>query len=350
MVQIRAINTRDNPIPPGAAQLCLDLRRIGTCNGIIPFDIKSKAAEYIKDFRMNDANFMAGDDETAAPVTKEDKGSSFARNLSTDEVWNFVVEISEAAAECLDDSLPESSWNTEVHSRVLQLALRGYWRCRGIWYTDVSASKIHDLSLLPLLANGTPMQSKMVDYALLIKPDENLTRRITAKLRTEGRPSINHSMAEHLRFSPIAISIETKRAAIGEDDAHVQLAMLVAAHFARLRQLTAAVTADTKPPNDRPFHPPKLPILPIVVVQGHDWKLMIAEAVSPHQVKILRDIHLGSTDSLLGIYRLMAEIRRLACWVDEEYRPWFVREALGEDGIEKDHALRETLLMNKYVD
>jgi hypothetical protein len=181
------------------------------------------------------------------------------------------------------------------------------------------------------------MQSKMVDYALIIDPSASLSERISATLRAEGKSSVNHTGAEHVRFSPVAVSFETKRAAIDEDDAHVQLGIWVAAHFARLRQLVAArwkVNGSLEPSRDV-----QLPILPLVIIQGHDWKMMVAEAVRDggdrgYKVVMLRDLRLGSTDTVLGVYQLVEAVRRLARWVDKEYKLWLEGEALlGVDDI-----------------
>jgi len=52
-----------------------------------------------------------------------------------------------------------------VHSSLLNLALRGKWRSKGIWYRDVTTARIRDKSLLDI-----NQQSKMVDYTLVIEP------------------------------------------------------------------------------------------------------------------------------------------------------------------------------------
>jgi hypothetical protein len=46
------------------------------------------------------------------------------------------------------------------------------------------------------------------------------------------------------------------------------------------------------------------------------------------QTLIFSSVRLGDTDSVLGIYQVMMAVRRLARWVDEEYKPWFKREVL----------------------
>lgn len=89
------------------------------------------------------------------------------------------------------------------------------------------------------------MPCKMADYAPVINTLDDLLfsdsefseygRRIIEKLRAKDRPSINHAMAQSINLSPIAVSIEIKKAGIDEYGAEIQLGTWVASHFARLR-------------------------------------------------------------------------------------------------------------------
>ncbi len=126
--------------------------------------------------------------------------------------------------------------------------------------------------------------------------------------------SLNHVESEYLRFVPIGVSIETKRAAIDEDKAEVQVCTWIKAHFAKLKQL--APNAAT------------MPVLPIIIAQGHDWKFMLAEMAASDQVIIHRDVFLGATNSIIGIYQLLSVVKRLARWAHEEYQPWFMKEVM----------------------
>ena len=57
--------------------------------------------------------------------------------FSATEVWGRVQEIMEAAAECEGDLCSESAWNSEVHCRLLFVALRGWRSARHVSYMDV---------------------------------------------------------------------------------------------------------------------------------------------------------------------------------------------------------------------
>ena len=56
---------------------------------------------------------------------------------------------------------------------------------------------------------------------------------------------------------------------------------------------------------------------------------MIASLRDYGRIDLIKELHLGDTGSMLGVYQIIAAIRRLAEWVSKIYRPWFVREILG---------------------
>lgn len=127
-----------------------------------------------------------------------------------------IIEIHEAALDSRNRALAEPGWNSKVHSSLLNLVLRGECRSKGIWYRDMTTARIRDKSLLDL-----NQQSKMVDYALVIEPDFETEGRLQDMMVAIGMTSLNHIDSEYLRFVPISVSIETKRAAIDEDKVEV---------------------------------------------------------------------------------------------------------------------------------
>lgn len=67
------------------------------------------------------------------------------------------------------------------------------------------------------------------------------------------------------------------------------------------------------------------------MVQGHSWQIhYFVEKGDP-----LQDGHImydgpmiGSTDSALGVYKLVAGIQRLMAWTELTYRPWYTENIL----------------------
>ncbi len=159
----------------------------------------------------------------------------------------------------------------------------------------------------------------MVDYCLIVDPDEQLDEQLETIMSARGMTSISHADAEYLRLKIIGVSIEVKRALIGENEAEIQMATWVKAHYAKLRQLAPRMRT--------------VPVLPLVCVQGHMWKFMLAQMASPTQVIIHREVVSGRTDSMLGIYHVIAGVKRLADWMQNVYKPWFLEQVIDNGGI-----------------
>ncbi len=294
-------------VPSSVKQLCRDMQLIEAREHVIPQAVKSKVMAHSENSVLRDINFAA----------EEEHRESSELGLGHESFWERVVEILGAASECHTKGYNEAAWNCEVHSTLLRLALRGHWQSTGVWYRNVTSAKIHDSGLLPTVS-GSITQSKMVYFVLLMDSSQYVNKElhdaIIATLHNEGKTSINHTAMYEVRYSPIAVSIETKRANVDEDGADMQLGLWVSAHFARLRQMTGGASP--------------LPALPLITVQGHEWKMMVAEATEDRRIVLLKEITLGKTNSALGVYQIVAALKRLARWINEEYKPWFEENAL----------------------
>ncbi len=290
------------------------IRSIDLHRRVLPSAIRSVIKNTVEDLDEDMFYVMSSDDT-------EDPQIHHAR-------WQRVLDILDAARECKDGDDPESAWNSEVHSTVLRIALEG-GESTNVWYKDLTTARISERRLLPEIP-GFSAKSKMVDYGIIIKPTvrSSLEASIKRLCREQRLDSVNQTNANHVRFTPIAVSIETKRAAIEEDQAILQLNTWVSAHFAKLDSLVGSYA-----PNEEAKAEVKakaiMPILPLVKVQGHDWKLLIAEKQTD-LILIHGELAIGSTQSHLGVYQILAALRRLKQWVNDEYRPWWTQEILGK--------------------
>lgn len=301
-------------LPASANSLYRAIKSIDLHRRVLPSAIRSVIENTVEDLD-EDMYYNISSDDT------EDPQIHLAR-------WQRILLVLEAARECKDEDDPESAWNSEVHSRVLRIALESR-ESRRVWYEDLTSARISERRLLPQIS-GFSAKSKMVDYGIVIQPsvDSILAASIKRLCREQQIDSVNQTNANHVCFKPIAVSIETKRAAVEEDQAILQLNTWVSAHFAKLDSLIG-----THAPNEKAKAEVRvkatMPILPLVKVQGHDWKLLIAEKKTD-SILIHGELVIGSTQSHLGVYQILAALRRLAQWVEDEYRPWWIREILGE--------------------
>ena len=313
-VENTTFGTPGRELPASANSLYRAIRSIDLRRRVLPSAIRSIIKNTVEDLD-EDMYYNISSDDT------EDPQIHHAR-------WQRILRVLGAARECKDGDYPESAWNSEVHSRVLRIALEGRESIQ-VWYRDLTSARISERGLLPNIPGFSP-KSKMVDYGIVIQPtvDSILEASIKRLCREQQLDSVNQTNPNHVRFTPIAISIETKRAAIEEDQAILQLNTWVSAHFAKLDSLVGSYA-----PNEEAKAEVKakatMPILPLVKIQGHDWKLLIAEKKTD-QILIHGELTIGSTQSHLGVYQILAALRRLAQWVNDEYRPWWIREILGK--------------------
>ncbi|KAL9124951.1 MAG: hypothetical protein Q9175_008154 [Cornicularia normoerica] len=310
-------------IPTDLKDLVKDMERIGKSIGIIPLAVKHQfvaVGETVHRFQCAETDGKHRGKEAEKKATDKATGG-----LGHDLFWHHVSRIHRATIECLVGGKSEPAWNSEVHSSILRLALQGHWEAEEVWYEDITMARISNKSLVPWNIATGAMQSKMVDYAIVINPSQNFTddassslhSHIIEKLRVDGSASINQTTSDWVRFKPIGVNVETKKGAVGEDEAHVQLGTWLTAHYSRLRQLTSVEARM------------KLPSSPVLSVQGQRWLLMIACMHPNGRIDLIKELHLGDTGSVVGVYQVTAAIRRIAQWVNDEHRPWFEREVLG---------------------
>ena len=119
-------------------------------------------------------------------------------------------------------------------------------------------------SLIPRHTSGDILQSKIVDYTINLLPNDEMEDMILRLLESQpyDLQTINQTMCNHVRYLPIAISIETKTPDTSEQEAKIQLGMWAAAYFNRLRMFSHENTV--------------LPTLPLLYVSGNWWYLHFA--------------------------------------------------------------------------
>ena len=158
-------------------------------------------------------------------------------------------------------------------------------------------------------------QDKLVDHAIVTDWNKRLRRRITHRLNEDAEPprrqikSTNCISASYIRFNPIAITIKTRPTADG-DSANLDLGTWAIAHLRKLMRLTG---------NDKVAD---LPVLPVIFIDAHTWYLMLARLTN-YKFDLFGRLPLGDTWTLIGTYKMIASVQRLARWIEEEYRPWF---------------------------
>lgn len=127
------------------------------------------------------------------------------------------------------------------------------------------------MSLAPNMESGEKLGSKMVDFAVVLRPSEATKEGFRNLEALPNAPSLsfNQTCINTIIDKPIALSIETKSSNIAADQALPQLSIWACAQYAKLRQLTASARY-----KGSGFV--QLPVLPLIVAQGASWILYAA--------------------------------------------------------------------------
>ncbi|EMC91051.1 hypothetical protein BAUCODRAFT_152823 [Baudoinia panamericana UAMH 10762] len=207
----------------------------------------------------------------------------------------------------------ESAWNNEVHSNLLEAAIAHSPFVDRVTWHDITTARIHPKDLVPEFALGGLVDSKSVDFCIALKLDTSIQQLLYAR----GIDGLNHTDYTGIKWEPIVVSIETKKAMSGSADATLQLSTWTTAHIKFLRRLlceagNATVTI--------------LP-LPLLMVVGHEWRFYWIEDHMTSGTLWQGEI-IGKTDSALGIYQIMKALQYLAYWANQTYLPWFEKHIL----------------------
>ncbi|GJC90568.1 hypothetical protein ColLi_13406 [Colletotrichum liriopes] len=216
----------------------------------------------------------------------------------------------------------EPMWNTEVHAHLLRLALRPDLEDVDnglVNFTVATTARTHHL-----LHNGGP--SKMIDFAMYIDTevvqDMHLSQRIKELRQKFPSNAVNSTPYHFLRNKPISVTIETKRSD-GLEQAVLQIGIWQAAHWAYLDRIASKKGATLD----------GLEFLPGLVVSGADWYFVAStregqRTACPPSPTLWEKQPIGSTQSLVGTYKVIRTIQYLAWWSAEVYWPWFMSTIL----------------------
>ncbi|KAL2678511.1 hypothetical protein Neosp_009258 [[Neocosmospora] mangrovei] len=224
-----------------------------------------------------------------------------------------VRKIHRLARRCFKENLAESSWNNDVHSQVLEWVMR-----------DSPSSEDELLDYRCCLTAGIVKAyrpehapSKMVDFCICIQPDTDSPHHEAIQFRCLKRPgmSINHTDWGDLTKNPIALSIETKGPEQSYDTALLQVATW---HSSQWRSLCWG----RRDPIDA------IEFLPGIIAIKHDWYFVATDLDRFGKARTFERIPLGSTESILGIYKLSMALLTLCQWVRDQYWPAFQADIL----------------------
>jgi hypothetical protein len=173
---------------------------------------------------------------------------------------------------------------------------------------STTASIQSDAFDLPEFDQGTEGPNSRIDFSIdlrLSDQDERGLFRWTS--------AANPTLHAPTRFGPTTVHIETTLSGECMREAQSQLFSWLTRHVAKLRELLAL----SGHPSDTP-----IPVLPILIVQGHDWNCLFFEDRLTH-ARVHRSYYVGSTGNVVGAHAVVVALQYLMEWSQNEYRPWF---------------------------
>ncbi|KXX78394.1 hypothetical protein MMYC01_205891 [Madurella mycetomatis] len=321
-----AVDDPRSRLPEDIHRLFLEVGRITSRESFIPSSVRKQVSELVDEDRVRTWWFF--DDQ------------------SPDDALAELLQLRRIQADaqrCRRLVLSEAAWNLDVHGPLLRL---GAVRTDGRVEREIITSARIAPQFLPTIdgKERTNVEGKMVDFALVLNlgydalaeldvnrfqgkevdkagMDEATAEVIRRAVRAQplGQQTINQTLYTGLQYRPAPVNVETKVSGIPEEG-RVQLGIWTAAW--RIRMLTFL---------DLQNQQRSLITLPLILVVEHQWYLLFACDRGDH-MQILGDIRIGDTSTLLGLYSILAVIREVAKWLDEDFRHWFLDAFSGVAG------------------
>ncbi|KAK5654708.1 hypothetical protein OQA88_7032 [Cercophora sp. LCS_1] len=287
--------------------LIRDLKKIWSGRGILPRAIDSEIQGLLGELDPIQPWMLADDDDA---LLSRDRGVLLYE-------LDDVKDVLERSARCGELEKAELAWNTDVHSPILRLALKGQ---RTLQAETISQAPICR-DLLPKDLSGCVVGDKMVDFCILFANLEAEEPRVFHHIRDlvgkethEPLRTVNQSVSTSLILQPSALPIKTKG---NELEAKVQLQSWTFAWLARMRRF---LYLRSLPPGAQDAIMAKLSF-PVRIVYCSSWHLYLFRD-TPDAVVMYKAVDLGDTHSVLGISKLLASLRRLADWAKGPFWMW----------------------------
>ncbi len=231
----------------------------------------------------------------------------------------WADEIAENVTSNISLARSEAAWNGNVHTPLLDKA----WRLSALGtstpWENIRPAMIEPIRLLPESTSGDPLSSKEANFRITVV----FSKDIEIALARCGVDPLSQSTYEPLRFSPLAVSFETKLPGESWSEANRQLNTWVLAQVRELKELLQKA--------GRPDA--QIPALPVVLAQGEEWKFLYLQ-VQPRSAAMWSSVPIGQVGSARGVYHVTAALQRLIEWSHKVYQPSFLENIDCEDSFE----------------
>lgn len=304
-------------IPADIQNLARRLKEVQGGRGVIPRDVFTKVQSSLGVIEPSLSDENVYDTDALRRTIRDDGQPTSWSAWDVDDEYNVLRRVAARTEECDIENVSEPSWNARVHEPLLDMALSTFRGSLSHW--DVTRAIItRDYHLR---RDAGPLKSKMVDFVITLD-STSVVAAAKDQIRLQGGSprSINHTEYQPLRYRPIAISIETKPTNGSIDEGMTQLAVWSSAYMSRLKELSTT--------SDKAAAGVGIGVtLPLLLVRGSQWSLMMA-VDQVREMKLLDFGVIGNTSTLVGCYKMVAQLRCFAEWSTTTFQEWILREAL----------------------
>ncbi|KAL8371770.1 hypothetical protein RB595_001527 [Gaeumannomyces hyphopodioides] len=333
-IEMKQLLDPESQLPPDMFDLYTLINDIVVCqNEFIPAEAREAVTEVLqksKTVRKSCPDDWFFPNKTTAANSEDSRAAAKAELAE-------LLKIKGATMECSTENVSEAAWNLDVHAPMLELATQGSRvkrllvttaRIAPTWlpiYIPASASVSSASSpaapstgrsyTVTEDGDGAVATGKLVDFALVLSESSMTPLGSAISKQNAGalldEKSINQSTYTPLTFRPLGVSIETKARQGSVDEGHVQLGLWTAAWFARVQKMVS-----DKPTEGMPT------AVPVILVHETFWRLsFVCDRGSTFD--FVGNMVIGDTETLLGLYKLLAALRVLIQWMDTKLRVFF---------------------------
>lgn len=258
-----------------ALQLFDDVWKVIQGEGYLPRELKG----ILKDELMvNESRFAANDKCGVFEQKERDEAAQLFPLIGTDEdhmpgllalyrELRTIREIVATTIRFINTSRSEATWNDHIHGPILRLAVSSNPHVAAENITQASFAKV----FVPA-ARGEleALSSKMIDYAMLLRPERRLAVRIVDFVDGfDGPRTFNQSTHGALCYEPTGVLVETKADIRRRAEGKAQLGIWLASWHGRVARFAPLPSADAGTPT-------KLPFLPVILIVCETWELRAA--------------------------------------------------------------------------
>ncbi|KAL7784631.1 hypothetical protein V8C37DRAFT_344969 [Trichoderma ceciliae] len=266
------------------------------------------------------------------------------RKAEYDRKWNFCFKPEGIADDDLPGRIPsfeeiervlrksrqiynykheEAAWNSHVYLRLLESI-----------YEDPSTGQCSDFNATTYTTarphrefKSVHSTAKMVDLCVYASLDNNQEWKAAILNLCNNNPamSINHTDFQPMQYSPLILSIETKKPDAEIESAKLQIGIWHATKWRFLQWAVSeklfqrSIQSPNKPIDEEQieFETQKfaalsnLGFIPGIIIHGHQWLFIISTYDDNGKTTIWSECAFGTTENEMGIYAIVAGIREL---------------------------------------